>query len=77
MNKVVEENKIAQQNVLKSFCTKFLGQESIIIKPEDINFIKDCLRKIATYEKQKSSKSDDFEDFWYAVRDSNPRPSGP
>ena len=30
MNKVVEENKIAQQNVLKSFCTKFLGQESII-----------------------------------------------
>ncbi len=33
--------------------------------------------KIATYEKQKSSKSDDFEDFWYAVRDSNPRPSGP
>ena len=32
--------------------------------------------KIATYEKQKSSKSDDFEDFWYAVRDSNPRPSG-
>ena len=30
-----------------------------------------------TYEKQKSSKSDDFEDFWYAVRDSNPRPSGP
>ena len=33
--------------------------------------------QIATYEKQKSSKSDDFEDFWYAVRDSNPRPSGP
>ena len=33
--------------------------------------------KIATYEKQKSSKSDDFEDFWHAVRDSNPRPSGP
>ena len=33
--------------------------------------------KTATYEKQKSSKSDDFEDFWYAVRDSNPRPSGP
>ena len=33
--------------------------------------------KIATCEKQKSSKSDDFEDFWYAVRDSNPRPSGP
>lgn len=52
MNKVVEENKIAQQNVLKSFCTKFLGQESIIIKPEDIDFIKDCLRKIATYEKK-------------------------
>ena len=51
MNKVVEENKIAQQNVLKSFCTKFLGQESIIIKPEDIDFIKDCLRKIVTYEK--------------------------
>ena len=25
-----------------------------------------------TYEKQKSSKSDDFEDFWHAVRDSNP-----
>lgn len=51
MNKVVEENKIAQQNVLKSFCTRFLGQESIIIKPEDIDFIKGCLRKIATYEK--------------------------
>ena len=51
MNKVVEENKIAQQNVLKSFCTKFLSQESIIIKPEDIDFIKDCLRKIVTYEK--------------------------
>ena len=50
MNKVVEENKIAQQNVLKSFCTKFLGQERII-KPEDIDFIKDCLRKIVTYEK--------------------------
>ena len=33
--------------------------------------------KNGTYEKQKSSKSDDFEDFWYAVRDSNPRPSGP
>ena len=33
--------------------------------------------KMTTYEKQKSSKSDDFEDFWYAVRDSNPRPSGP
>ena len=33
--------------------------------------------KMATYKKQKSSKSDDFEDFWYAVRDSNPRPSGP
>ena len=33
--------------------------------------------KMGTYEKQKSSKSDDFEDFWYAVRDSNPRPSGP
>ena len=33
--------------------------------------------KSGTYEKQKSSKSDDFEDFWYAVRDSNPRPSGP
>ena len=28
-------------------------------------------------KKQKSSKSDDFEDFWHAVRDSNPRPSGP
>ncbi len=28
--------------------------------------------KNGTYEKQKSSKSDDFEDFWYAVRDSNP-----
>ena len=27
--------------------------------------------KNGTYEKQKSSKSDDFEDFWYAVRDSN------
>ena len=26
---------------------------------------------MATYEKQKSSKSDDFEGFWYAVRDSN------
>ena len=51
MNKVVEENKIAQQNVLKSFCTKFLGQESIIIKSEYIDFIKDCLRKIVTYEK--------------------------
>lgn len=51
MNKVVEENKIAQQNVLKSFCTKFQSQESIIIKPEDIDFIKDCLRKIVTYEK--------------------------
>ena len=47
----MEENKMAQQNVLKSFCTRFLGQESIIIKPEDIDFIKDCLRKIATYEK--------------------------
>ena len=47
----MEENKIAQQNVLKSFWTKFLGQESIIIKPEDIDFIKDCLRKIVTYEK--------------------------
>ena len=34
-------------------------------------------QKMETYEKQKSSKSDDFEDFWYAVRDSNPRPSGP
>ena len=34
-------------------------------------------QKNGTYEKQKSSKSDDFEDFWYAVRDSNPRPSGP
>ena len=33
--------------------------------------------KNGTYKKQKSSKSDDFEDFWYAVRDSNPRPSGP
>ena len=33
--------------------------------------------KNGTYEKQKSSKSDDFEDFWHAVRDSNPRPSGP
>ena len=33
--------------------------------------------KNGIYEKQKSSKSDDFEDFWYAVRDSNPRPSGP
>ena len=51
MNTVVEENKIAQQNVLKSFCTKFLSQESIIIKPEEIDFIKDCLRKIVTYEK--------------------------
>ena len=51
MNKVVEENKIAQQNVLKSFCTKFLSQESIINEPEDIDFIKDCLRKIVTYEK--------------------------
>ena len=48
---MVEENKIAQQNVLKSFFTKFLSQESIIIKPEDIDFIKDCLRKIVTYEK--------------------------
>ena len=27
--------------------------------------------KNGTYEKQKPSKSDDFEDFWYAVRDSN------
>ena len=27
--------------------------------------------------KQKSPKSYDFEDFWHAVRDSNPRPSGP
>ena len=33
--------------------------------------------KNGTYEKQKPSKSDDFEDFWYAVMDSNPRPSGP
>ena len=33
--------------------------------------------KNGTYEKQKSSKSDDFEDFWYAVRDSPPQPSGP
>ena len=33
--------------------------------------------KNGTYEKQKPSKSDDFEGFWYAVRDSNPRPSGP
>ena len=33
--------------------------------------------KIATYEKQKPSKSYDFEGFWHAVRDSNPRPSGP
>jgi hypothetical protein len=23
--------------------------------------------KMATYEKQKSSKSDDFEDFWQAI----------
>ena len=38
---------------------------------------KSSILKMATYEKQKSSKSDDFEDFWYAVRDSNPRPSGP
>ena len=38
---------------------------------------KSGILKTATYEKQKSSKSDDFEDFWYAVRDSNPRPSGP
>ena len=29
-------------------------------------------QKNGTYEKQKSSKSDDFEDFWYAVRDSSP-----
>ena len=27
--------------------------------------------KIATYEKQKTLKSYDFGDFWYAVRDSN------
>ena len=33
--------------------------------------------KNGTYKKQKSSKSSDFEDFLYAVRDSNPRPSGP
>ena len=38
---------------------------------------KKAAHKNRTYEKQKSSKSDDFEDFWYAVRDSNPRPSGP
>ena len=38
---------------------------------------KKAVPKNGTYEKQKSSKSDEFEDFWYAVRDSNPRPSGP
>ena len=38
---------------------------------------KKAAHKNGTYEKQKSSKSDDFEGFWYAVRDSNPRPSGP
>ena len=35
------------------------------------------LRFSLVTKKQKSSKSDDFEDFWHAVRDSNPRPSGP
>ena len=38
---------------------------------------KKAVQKNGTYEKQKSSKSDDFEAFWHAVRDSNPRPSGP
>lgn len=33
--------------------------------------------KSGTCEKQKSSESDDFEDFWYAMRDSNSRHSGP
>ena len=35
------------------------------------------LRFSLVTKKQKSSKSDDFGDFWHAVRDSNPRPSGP
>ena len=38
---------------------------------------KERQEKMTTYAKQKSPKSYDFEDFWHAVRDSNPRPSGP
>ena len=33
--------------------------------------------KIATYKKQKNPKPYGFGSFWHAVRDSNPRPSGP
>ena len=29
-----------------------------------------------TYKKQNSTKSDDFVEFWYAVRDSNPQGNG-
>ena len=38
---------------------------------------KERQEETTTYAKQKSPKSYDFEDFWHAVRDSNPRPSGP
>lgn len=51
MNKVIEENKITEQNVLRVFCMKFLEDDEILLSKGDIKLIKDCLRKIASCEK--------------------------